>query len=50
MEDEAARDILEDTSEQHDDAKTRELAAKVLAGDRLDAPSIRRTLGLEENP
>jgi HEAT repeat protein len=50
MEDEAARDILKDASQKHDDAKTRELAAKILAGDRLDAGSIRQTLGLEENP
>jgi HEAT repeat protein len=50
MEEEAARDILKGASEEHADAKTRELAQKALAGDRLDARSIRRVLGVGENP
>jgi HEAT repeat protein len=47
MEDAEARAILEDTSERHADEKTRDWAAKVLSGDRLDPASMHRTLGLE---
>lgn len=50
MEDAEARAILEDTSERHTDEKTRAWAGKILAGDRLDAGSMRQVLGLDARP
>ena len=50
MEDAEARAILEDTSKRHTDEKTRDWAGKILAGDRLDAGSMRQVLGLEARP
>jgi hypothetical protein len=50
MEEEGAREILEDASETHADPKTRAWSKKVLEGGRLDAQSIHQALGIDRTP
>jgi len=48
MEEEEARSILQETSETHQDQKTRETAKKILNDDTMDITAIRKILGVDE--